>query len=328
MNRSPLTSDRVVTRASHFLSARRPVSVRRDFFPRKDGSLPIDLEGLAAVCPYRCYFSRQRYVAPHRHEHCEIFFVLNGSAVHRTMYYRAPLQKGDVVFALQGQVHAIDHIDGLHRVGCAYLPEWLARDAEDLALEPGVLPFLLGQENWADAKPAWVLHLHVASNIFDACLHEVRAIAEELERDFPSLPYLRRCMGKILVLLGRSLGELREKPSAPAFRGEVVRVLQLVEQHVLSGQPFQLPAFAETTGFSVSHLIRLFREFIGLSPMNYYQQRRIIHACWMLLHTDLSITEIAFALGYSDTSHFIRHFHKLRKESPKSYRERFRQNGD
>ena len=145
MNRlSALVAERTITRQSHYLRADRPVCNRVDLFHCADGTFPVTLDNPDfEFRSHFCYVSERGEVGAHDHEHCEILFILGGSASHCTMHYKAPVSKGDVIFSVPGQTHAITQVDGLHRVGCVYLPEWLVHDAEDLLSEPGVLPLLV-----------------------------------------------------------------------------------------------------------------------------------------------------------------------------------------
>lgn len=76
--------------------------------------------------------------------------------------------------------------------------------------------------------------------------------------------------------------------------------------------------------FSMSkfHIIRLFRETYGMTPIHFHQLTRIHKAKEMIQLTDLSITEIAEQLGYSSIHSFSRSFKKIDGEMPTYYRRR------
>lgn len=71
---------------------------------------------------------------------------------------------------------------------------------------------------------------------------------------------------------------------------------------------------------SNNYAISLFREVIGLSPIQYVHQLRIREACRLLTESDLSVTEIAGYLGYYDHPYFFRMFKKYTALSPSEYR--------
>lgn len=319
----PLQPEHTVTRRSHHLSARCPLALREDFFPlTKETNVSVSQKSRSCVVPGICFYAPRHRIPPHEHEHCELLFVLEGNAIHVTEHYVAPIRRHDVVFIGPRQVHGFEKIDGLHRISCTYLPEWLVHKDAELWSEPGLLPFLLAEEAGAGLLHAWVPHESIEDGLFARCLNVLRDIELETEQVAFSRAYLKRLLENLLILLGRAFSRGSRNSSFPVVRREIHSVLQRIEEHILSGEPFQTDRLSRESGFSERHLARVFRENLGISPMAYYQRRRIQHACWLLMHTDQSVTEIAHGLGFSDASHFIRYFHRERGESPKSYRER------
>ncbi|MCP4317395.1 MAG: GlxA family transcriptional regulator [Hyphomicrobiales bacterium] len=65
---------------------------------------------------------------------------------------------------------------------------------------------------------------------------------------------------------------------------------------------------ASMIGFSRRHLERLFKSKIGISPKSYYVKMRLQKARSLLLHTDLAISEIAFACGFISLTHFSKSY--------------------
>ena len=65
---------------------------------------------------------------------------------------------------------------------------------------------------------------------------------------------------------------------------------------------------AGKVGISRRHLERLFKSKIGVSPKSYYVKMRLQKARSLLLQTDLRISEIAFACGFSSMTHFSKSY--------------------
>ena len=57
--------------------------------------------------------------------------------------------------------------------------------------------------------------------------------------------------------------------------------------------------------------------------MDYFQRRRIHHACTWLLNPRNSVTDVAVALGFSDAAHFSRLFSRYQRVSPREYRKMY-----
>ncbi|MDF2653385.1 MAG: transcriptional regulator, AraC family [Paenibacillus sp.] len=71
---------------------------------------------------------------------------------------------------------------------------------------------------------------------------------------------------------------------------------------------------------SANYTISMFREVVGVSPIQYVHQLRMKEACNLLTNSDLSITEISNYLGYYDHSYFFRIFKKYTSMSPTEYK--------
>ncbi len=79
----------------------------------------------------------------------------------------------------------------------------------------------------------------------------------------------------------------------------------------------------EEVFFSAPHFHRLFKEQTGLAPLEYATKLRMEKGARLLLGTELSVKEIAFACGYEDSKYFSRLFRQREGMSPRQYREHF-----
>ena len=85
-------------------------------------------------------------------------------------------------------------------------------------------------------------------------------------------------------------------------------------------QKITMTELSKYCNVSPQHLIRLFRTHMNITPVQYINQNKIAHAVEMLMITDLSISEISYALGFSDPGYFSRLFKKMQKRSPNEAR--------
>jgi AraC-like DNA-binding protein len=77
-------------------------------------------------------------------------------------------------------------------------------------------------------------------------------------------------------------------------------------------------------GLSQFHLIRAFKNSVGLSPYQYVLSARISVAKELLSNSDRSIADVALAVGFTDSSQLNRVFLKLIGVTPTAFR---RENG-
>lgn len=81
-----------------------------------------------------------------------------------------------------------------------------------------------------------------------------------------------------------------------------------------------ISALAKKYNLSESHFRRVFREVHGESPGKMYNRNKIREACDKLCYTDMNISEIANAMGYSNVHNFSRAFKEVLNVSPSKYR--------
>ena len=99
----------------------------------------------------------------------------------------------------------------------------------------------------------------------------------------------------------------------------IERVLQVLEEQ--SDRRWSVAEMARVVNLSATRFSHLFRACVGLAPLKYLRLIRMQKAGELLLTTGSSIKEVAFCVGISDVSHFVRHFKKVHGVCPSDFRE-------
>lgn len=86
------------------------------------------------------------------------------------------------------------------------------------------------------------------------------------------------------------------------------------------GSPAALSDIARHAGLSVSHFCSLFRDQVGVTPMDYFIRLKLQKARRLLANTSLTVQEVAQQVGYDDRYYFSRLFRKLHGMPPMAYR--------
>ncbi len=92
--------------------------------------------------------------------------------------------------------------------------------------------------------------------------------------------------------------------------------LVLEEIHQSPAANWSVEIFAQLVGQSRTAFSSQFKLAMGVSPMRYVRQRRIRLSCKMLETGNMSMGEVAFKSGYSDTNAFNRAFKREVGVSP------------
>ena len=83
-------------------------------------------------------------------------------------------------------------------------------------------------------------------------------------------------------------------------------------------EELSLSQLADALGYSKYHISHIFKEKFGCSYNNYLKQIRAEYAMGLLTHSELSMTDICFASGFSSLRSFYRAFHELYGTPPRS----------
>jgi AraC-like DNA-binding protein len=84
-----------------------------------------------------------------------------------------------------------------------------------------------------------------------------------------------------------------------------------------------LDEMAAVACLSKYHFLRLFKSTYGLTPMEYVSQRRIESAQDLLRATNLTVTEVCMAVGFSSLGSFSSRFRRLVGENPSEFQQRY-----
>jgi transcriptional regulator GlxA family with amidase domain len=94
------------------------------------------------------------------------------------------------------------------------------------------------------------------------------------------------------------------------------KLLRLMEEDPLG----TIHDWALAFNLSHSHLQRLFKQATGIGLGHVLTQRRLQRAAHLLANTNMSVKEIACAVGYEHTSSFIRAFERQFEKAPRRFR--------
>jgi AraC-like DNA-binding protein len=120
-----------------------------------------------------------------------------------------------------------------------------------------------------------------------------------------------------------SVSDLRQRaPLSPSRGGLPPGAMRRVREHVEAhlSESMDLAELAAIAGLSVYHFARAFKQSAGVTPHHYLVHRRIERAQEMLARSELPLSGIALATGFSDQSHLARHFRQMLGMTPGQFR--------
>jgi AraC-like DNA-binding protein len=119
--------------------------------------------------------------------------------------------------------------------------------------------------------------------------------------------------------------------SAPPRRapGDILVHLRRARDHIDRhyAEPLDLSSLAAVAGISRYHFQRLFTATYGISPTAHLSQRRVERAQDLLRATNLTVTEVCHAVGFSSLGSFSARFRELVGETPSAFQRRWAASG-
>ena len=238
----------------------------------------------------------------HRHELCEILFVIRGQGrvlVNRKAY---SVREGDIIVYNAGTSHVeyaepkapfetfFCAADGF-RLGELPPQHLLPEDACPVRPTGPECEFLreLFSRLIRETEAKDLYHKEIAEDLLKIIFHLVLRISQPDWRD-------------VNVLFS-----------------EVKRFLDAHAEETLS-----LDALAARFYVSKSYLSHIFREIAGISPMRYFALRKLERARELLSDSDHSVAEISERCGFNDPCYFIRAFKRAFGMTPAACRKAFR----
>ena len=259
---------------------------------------------------------------PHWHDDLEFNYVLSGEVIFLLDGIPVQLRPGEGIFINARQVH---HITSLNR-GTGKESEKAEDKPDDssclsLLFHPMLLCVTSQVEvSYVDpllnkaALPYFVLRESNAwhKEILD-CLVELYRVRKISAAPLRMQSLLFRLWD---ILYTHNPVETTELPIQKLFT--LKAMLEYVHRNYT--ERITLEDLARVGFISKSTCLHLFKDYLRATPIEYVNSYRMKKAAKLLVETDRSVTDIAFTVGFSSSSYFIKQFHKVFGCRPLDYR--------
>ncbi len=130
------------------------------------------------------------------------------------------------------------------------------------------------------------------------------------------------CSGYFILLMSELIRNAARKKSVGEFSLVEQRHIRDIVTYINNNYRLQLTnqKIASENHLSVSRMMALFAEVVGMSPIVYLNRFRVSTACDLLQNTQMTIREVSISVGVEDQLYFSRMFRKQKGVSPREYR--------
>lgn len=252
----------------------------------------------------------------HSHNYIEIMYVCKGSITHNIEGKEIVMQKGDILLLNQHVRHSVKKAE-YDDVGINFiaLPEFFDVPLSMLRGNNVLANFLVSTLR-QNRKIADYLLFKVGDDFAIENLMEnmISSMNNEEENSDTLTQY---SMGLVFLYLMKHVDDLTTNYSQNA---QDVILQSLLNYIHTSYQTASLTKFAEDFNQSVSVLSKLVKQSTGNTFQEILQRIRFKKATELLIGTDMSIEEIAMAVGYENKSYFYRQFKERYGMTPRRYK--------
>ncbi|MEM1256371.1 MAG: AraC family transcriptional regulator [Cyanobacteria bacterium P01_H01_bin.21] len=122
---------------------------------------------------------------------------------------------------------------------------------------------------------------------------------------------------KALQLVSLRLETMVQLQSTKIDLSCIYQAANILKKHL--AKPPTVEALARQVGTNRLYLNQGFAQVYGTTPYGYLRSCRLWYARWLLMTSDLSISHVASAVGYTCRSHFATAFRQLMGMNPKAF---------
>lgn len=253
----------------------------------------------------------------HTHNYVEVVYMCSGSTKHLVNDTEIELREGELLFLNQNSVQEI-YPAGENDIAVNFiiLPEFFEYGLQLLDTEENMLrDFLIDCLTGANEKSSY-LHFKVADAL------PIQNLVENLVWTLMNRLPNKRSMNQMTMglLLLQLLNHIDALETDGENEGEklTLDVLKYVDENYKDGE---LTELAKELHYDVYWLSREIKRRLGQNYTDLVQAKRLSQAAFLLQHTEISVMEVAAAVGYENASYFHRIFKKKYGCSPKHYRD-------
>lgn len=260
-------------------------------------------------------------VGLHTHELAEIVIITSGRGEHLTGKESYPLNAGDAFVIGGSRPHGYHSLERLSLVSIRFQPEKLGLRTYDLQTLPGYHALFTQEPAWRGRH-----QFNGRIRLTPPELRMVMTLVDNLEAELQARASGFKFMAtaafmQIVGYLSRCHARA-EHPDSRADSRALQRIGPAISHLEANYQePVNLDELAQIAHMSKRNFIRSFQAAMRVSPIAYLVHLRVTRGASLLRRTELSVTEVAFKVGFGDSNYFARQFHKVLGITPSQYRQ-------
>ncbi|SDP58205.1 transcriptional regulator, AraC family [Mucilaginibacter sp. OK268] len=275
------------------------------------GSSMIEVREASANCGV--FKLDPAFLIPHRKDYYLFVLVKQGNNRHWIDFMPYTLKPDTFYFTVPHQVHLKEHAGQMEGLMASFTDEFLQLEENRMLKQ---LPIIQNQNSGHEL----LLTAHDMNFIEDV----MRKMLAEFNADGTWRNQMLTSWLRVLVIyLSRLYTEQFGEGCLTQSYCLLKSFQALIGEHYTTQH--DVAAYAEKLNITPGHLTEVVKQQSGKTAIIHIHERLIVEAKRRLLHTELSVKQIADELGFEDAAYFNRFFKRIANTTPVSYREQIRE---
>lgn len=240
----------------------------------------------------------------HTHDFHEIFYVVEGKAIHEVNGEAQVLSKGALVFIRPFDTHQYKFINNfdMELISVGFESEFVERVCKLIEVD-------LSEFHKSKNPPMIKLE---GSQCWDM-LQKLQLISKK-EKGIERRRYFMSIFPEIVYHFYYDADYQEDTITIPIWFKNMIDEMENKENY-LQG----LTKMIELANVSQEHLTRGFKRYLGITPTEFINIKKINYGTELLLEGNYSILEICYMCGFNNLSYFYKIFEKYYKCTPKTF---------
>ena len=275
--------------------------------------------------PFQTFKGNWRTVKPHWHYFTEMVYLVKGVLYTEVDNHQYTLNPGDMIIFHPKQIHSFldyptknadNQDEELLFYGIKFDDMILSNTTPGSPKLPKLLANITKDDTPYNLITAEELKYNPVKLFFENCIWETNN--KQFGYDIKIASTISLIITELMRIWLRRGLQLSSKSTFDQFSSKDFSVLEYIDQH--SAENISIEELANRCGMCYSNFAKQFKAQFGKTCKEYIEFVRICKADTLLLYTDKTLDYISQETGFTDASHFIRTYKKIRGITPKQRR--------
>lgn len=244
---------------------------------------------------------------PHQHDYEELIIGMEGTLEHFIDFKTTDFDAPFVSFVTKGKVHRV-----IPRLKADKCKMWVLRFKSEFIPETTFQLYSYYHDH---------ANIKMQEGIcFDRMVRLSEMMFDEMQQPIPDLAIIRHLLSALFIMVESERKKQQPDDSTLKTQSTTFKnFLKILEENYR--RPVGVDFYAEKLFMSARNLNLICQNILNQTVTEIIETRKLIEAKNLLIHSDMTISEIGFELGYKEKAYFTNVFKKRTGQTPTEFRE-------